>query len=169
MKTTITKLRRIIRKTIKETYNPKGYGWHDLKMMASEGNYEGCTDWIEGMLQQLGVNPSAFDNEQIYGLIEYASDETVTEEELQKEFNELVVRLPLAPEFRRFGSVSNFIQTVVWPCYQEGDSAEDCVNKLGTQEMQFLRRYRNVIALVNDNPEFIGFALEVADMLRQDY
>lgn len=75
----------------------------------------------------------------------------------------------IAPEFRRFKSIPNFLQTVIWPCYQEGYDAIECVNSLGAQEMQFLRRYRNEIELTNDNPEFIGFALEVADMLSQDY
>ena len=98
MKVSLPQLRRTIRKVIIETFEPKGYGWHDFKMMASEGNYEGCAMWIEGMLRDMNQTPAfgtakhqyTIDTESIYGLIEYASDETVTSEELQTEFNAMI-------------------------------------------------------------------------------
>lgn len=63
----------------------------------------------------------------------------------------------------RFGDVRNFIQTVMWPCYQEGMSANECYRSaLGAEELQFLRRHKEDILEVNDNPEFIAFAYEVA-------
>lgn len=98
MRTTIPQLRRTIRRVIAETFEPKGYGWDDFKMMASEGNYEGCAMWIEDMLRGMNQTPAggpakhqySIDNESVYGLIEYASDETVTSEELQTEFNAMI-------------------------------------------------------------------------------
>jgi len=63
----------------------------------------------------------------------------------------------------RFGDVRNFIQTVIWPCYQEGMSAEECSRRaLGVEEMQFLRKHKEDILTVNDNPEFISYAYEIA-------
>ena len=77
-----------------------------------------------------------------------------------------IIREALAPEFRRFGSLENFLQTVIWPCYQDGMSAEECYRSaLGTREMQLLRRYREDILEVNDNPEFIAYAYDVALMV----
>lgn len=66
----------------------------------------------------------------------------------------------------RFGDVRNFLQTVIWPCYQDGMSEDECYRSaLGVEEMQFLRRHKEDILLVNDNPEFIAYAYEVACMV----
>jgi len=66
----------------------------------------------------------------------------------------------------RFGDVRNFIQTVIWPCYQDGMSAEECSRRaLGVEEMQFLRKHKEDILTVNDNPEFISYAYEIACMV----
>ena len=89
MKISKHQLRRIVRKVIVESYVEKGYGWHDFKMMASEGNYDGCFFWLEDHLRQRG-DDIVIDPEEVYALIEYASDETVTEAELEKEFNAII-------------------------------------------------------------------------------
>jgi hypothetical protein len=66
----------------------------------------------------------------------------------------------------RFGDIRNFMQTVLWPCYQEGMSAEECSRRaLGVEEMQFLRKHKEDILTVNDNPEFISYAYEIACMI----
>lgn len=66
----------------------------------------------------------------------------------------------------RFGDIRNFMQTVLWPCYQEGMSAEECSRRaLGVEEMQFLRRHKEEILAVNDNPEFVAFAYEVSQLI----
>jgi len=66
----------------------------------------------------------------------------------------------------RFGDVRNFIQTIIWPCYQEGMTADECHRSaLGVEEMQFLRRHKEDILKVNDNPEFVAYAYEVACMV----
>ena len=66
----------------------------------------------------------------------------------------------------RFGDVRNFMQTVIWPCYQEGMTAEECSRSaLGVEEMQFLRKHKEDIMEVNDNPEFAAYAYEVAELI----
>lgn len=66
----------------------------------------------------------------------------------------------------RFGDVKNFIQTVIWPCYQSGLNERECYRQaLGAEEMQFLRKHKEDILLVNDNPEFIAYAYEIACMV----
>lgn len=108
MRITETNLRRIIRKTIVEhrpfhgghstvargadmplptpRSNVKGYGWHDFKMMASAGDYEGCSDWLEDYCLDRGIR---LYSEMVQHMCEYASDETVTEAELEKEMQAL--------------------------------------------------------------------------------
>ena len=82
-----------------------------------------------------------------------------------------VIRRSLLESFRkdplsRFGTVENFLQTVIWPCYQDGMSADECYRSaLGTQEMQFLRRHREDILAVRDKPDFIAFAYEVSNLV----
>ena len=77
-----------------------------------------------------------------------------------------IIREALAPEFRRFRSLENFLQTVIWPCYQEGMSAIECSRTaVGVEEMQLLRRHKEDILMVNDNPEFIAYAYDVANLL----
>jgi len=86
MRITETKLRRIIRRIIKENYEPKGYGWHDFKMMASEANWEGCADWLADYCRDRGIR---LETELVHHMCEYASDETVTEAELEAEMRAL--------------------------------------------------------------------------------
>lgn len=77
-----------------------------------------------------------------------------------------IIREALSPEFRRFRSLENFLQTVIWPCYQEGMSAEECSRSaLGVEELQLIRRHKEDILMVNDNPEFIAYAYEVANLI----
>lgn len=77
-----------------------------------------------------------------------------------------IIREALSPEFRRFRSLENFLQTVIWPCYQEGMSAVECSRSaLGVEEMQLMRRHKEDILMVNDNPEFIAYAYEVANLI----
>lgn len=77
-----------------------------------------------------------------------------------------IIREALAPEFRRFRTLENFLQTVIWPCYQEGMSAVECSRSaLGVEEMQLMRRHKEDILMVNDNPEFIAYAYEVANLI----
>jgi hypothetical protein len=74
-----------------------------------------------------------------------------------------IIKEALAPEFSRFRSLRNFLQTVIWPCYQDGMSVEECYRSaLGAQELQLLRRHKQDILEVNDNPEFIAYAYEIA-------
>lgn len=67
-------------------YNNKGYGWHDFKMMASEGDWEGCSDWLEEYCLDRGIR---IDSEMIQHMCEYGSDETVTARELEDEMQAL--------------------------------------------------------------------------------
>ena len=77
-----------------------------------------------------------------------------------------IIREALAPEFSRFRTLENFLQTVIWPCYQEGMSAVECSRTaLGVGEMQLLRRHKEDILMVNDNPEFIAYAYDVASIV----
>lgn len=77
-----------------------------------------------------------------------------------------IIRESLAPEFRRFGSLENFLHTVIWPCYQDGMSALECSRRaLGVEEMQLMRRHKEDILMVNDNPEFIAYAYDVANIV----
>ena len=67
----------------------------------------------------------------------------------------------------RFGTVQNFLQTVIWPCYQDDMSAEECsIHALGVEELQFLRKHKEDILMVNDNPEFLAYAYEVAELVQ---
>lgn len=82
-----------------------------------------------------------------------------------------IIRQTIQESFRqdplsRFGTLENFLQTVIWPCYQDGETAMECYRtSLGTEEMQFLRRHRESILEVNGKPEFIRYAYEVASMV----
>ena len=106
MRITKSNLRRIIRNVIVEhgpfhgghegrgadmhlptpRSNNKGYGWHDFKMMASEGDWEGCSDWLEDYCSDRGIR---LYSEIIQHMCEYAADETVTEAELEEEMQAL--------------------------------------------------------------------------------
>lgn len=86
MKITESQLRQIIRKSITETYTEKGYGWHDFKMMASMGDWEGCSDWLEDYCLDRGIR---LYSEMFQHMCELASDKTVTEAELEKEMQAL--------------------------------------------------------------------------------
>ena len=79
MKTTIPKLRRIIRNVIKESAEsavgiddyeklfkarraqrsapsgPKGYGWGEFIAMAEDGDYDGAGEWIQGLASDYGI------------------------------------------------------------------------------------------------------------------
>lgn len=76
------------------------------------------------------------------------------------------LRSVISETLSRFVDVRNFMQTVIWPCYQDGLTAEECYKSaLGVQEMQFLRKHKESILAVNDNPEFVAFAYEVASLV----
>ena len=76
------------------------------------------------------------------------------------------LRTIIRESLSRFGDVRNFLQTVIWPCYQRGMSEDECYSRaLGAEEMQFLRKHKEDILSVNDNPEFIAYAYEVACMV----
>ena len=66
--------------------NVKGYGWHDFTMMASVGDYEGCSDWLEEYCLDRGIR---LYSDIVHHMCEYASDETVTETELEHEMKAL--------------------------------------------------------------------------------
>ena len=77
-----------------------------------------------------------------------------------------IIKEALAPEFSRFKTLENFLHTVIWPCYQDGMSALECSRRaLGVEEMQLMRRHKEDILMVNDNPEFIAYAYDVANIV----
>jgi len=86
MKLSKRQLRQIIRKTILETYEQKDYSWTDFKVMATTGDYEGCYDWMSDYCRERNIRP---ESSLVEHMIEYASDETVTGEELDREMSAL--------------------------------------------------------------------------------
>lgn len=67
--------------------------------------------------------------------------------------------------FGRFRSLEHFLLTVIWPCYQDGKDAEYCYrHALGAEEMQILRANAEDILGAMDNPEFLAYAYEIAQM-----
>lgn len=78
---------------------------------------------------------------------------------IRRSIQESLYRDPLS----RFGTVENFLQTVIWPCYQQGMNSTECFKSaLGVEEMQFMIRHKEDILKVNDDPDFVYFSYEVA-------
>jgi hypothetical protein len=100
MKITKRQLKKIIRKTISESFEIGDHDWYDFQKMARAGNDIGCAKWIENKLDKLnGSSPPTrsrvrlkyiLELEDVYELIDYAKNKTVTELELQAKFNELI-------------------------------------------------------------------------------
>ena len=89
-----------------------------------------------------------------------------TESHLRKIVRKRILESFRSDPLRRFGTIENFLQTVIWPCYQDGATPDECHRSaLGAEEMQFLRRHKEDILSVKDNPEFIAFAYEVANLV----
>jgi len=120
-----------------------------------EGEFEKAQFQLDDALaaaQDFGTSPQDY-------LPQTSISETITLTESQ-------LRRVIREALSRFGDVRNFIQTVIWPCYQDGMSERECYrNALGVEEMQFLRKHKEDILTVNDNPEFIAYAYEVACMV----
>jgi len=69
-------------------------------------------------------------------------------------------------EGKSWVSIEDFLAEVIWPCYQEGYTAEECYKQsLGAEAMRYLRTNAYKIRYVNDNPEFLAFAEEVASLV----
>ena len=79
-------------------------------------------------------------------------------------------RFAPSSRFGRFKSLENFLSTVIWPCYQDGENADYCYSHaLGAEEMQILRANADDILKVNDNPEFLAYAYEIAQLCLGEY
>lgn len=159
MTLTETKLRRIIRNFISE------YG---RRPQERKQHWVIVCDWTSHK------DPSKHKNgEQVYA--EYFGTETNAKRKALQYQREVgaFMKIESSVEDRiygeslsRFGDVRNFLQTVIWPCYQSGLSERECYRQaLGTEEMQFLRKHQEDILSVNDNPEFIAYAYEIACMV----
>ena len=53
----------------------------------------------------------------------------------------------------------------IWPCYQDGIDAHECISHLGVRELRQLRGRQQEAVMINDNPEFIAFCIEVIDLI----
>lgn len=96
MKTTIPKLRRMIRKTILE-HGPfhgghegrgvdlqiaspernKGYGWMEFIAYAEEGDYDSAAEWIKGLAKDYKIEMDTWEQE---SFIEMASADSTAKE-----------------------------------------------------------------------------------------
>lgn len=100
MKLPKRELRHIIRKILIESFTPNAQDWYDFQKMARAGNDIGCARWMENILDKMnGTSPSTrhrvklryiLELEDVYELIDYAKNKTVTDIELQSKFNALI-------------------------------------------------------------------------------
>lgn len=96
----------------------------------------------------------------------------MTESQLRNIIRKRILEGRFAPSnsFGRFKSLENFLFTVIWPCYQDGENADHCFSHaLGAEEMQILRANADDILKVNDNPEFLAYAYEIAQLCLGEY
>ena len=73
------------------------------------------------------------------------------------------------PEFQHkmdsSADLHDLLLDYIWPCYQDGYDADECISHLGAKELHQLRGRQQEAVMINDNPEFIAFCMEVMDLI----
>ena len=95
MKITKRQLKRIIREEcsrlkrrglIRE-FGQRGLGWADFQAMAQTGDYEGAGQWLQDLARDRGLT---IDRDVEDTMIEAGSDENITDENLESEWEEIM-------------------------------------------------------------------------------